>query len=114
VVISRGDLWWVDLGAPVGSRPAKRRPVLVIQADDYNASQIATVLVAVVTSNTALAGLPGNTFLPAGATGLPRDTVVNVTQLLTINRSELAEPAGLVAGDLLRQVDAGLRLVLGL
>jgi mRNA interferase MazF len=114
VVITRGDLFWADLGAPVGSRPAKVRPVLVVSSDLYNDTSLNTVIVAAVTSNTRLAAMPGNTFLPAGSTGLPRDSVVNVTALQTLNRSELGEPAGLVAGDLLAQVDRGLRLVLGL
>ncbi|HEY0168929.1 MAG TPA: type II toxin-antitoxin system PemK/MazF family toxin [Jatrophihabitans sp.] len=75
-MIKRGNVYWADLGAPVGSRPAKRRPVLVISADTYNASRLATVLAVVITSNTDLATMPGNVFLPAKATGLPRDSVV--------------------------------------
>jgi mRNA interferase MazF len=114
VVITRGDLYWVDLGEPVGSRPAKVRPVLVVSSDLYNDTALNTVIVAAITSNTRLAAMPGNTFLPADSTGLPRDSVANVTALQTVNRSELGEPAGLVAGDLLVQVDRGLRLVLGL
>ena len=114
MVIARGDLFWADLGEPQGSRPAKLRPVLVVQADPYNASRLATVVVAVVTSNTALAALPGNTFLPAEVTGLPRDSVVNVTVLYTLNKTDLLERAGMVAGELLRQVDTGLRQVLRL
>lgn len=113
-MIARGDLFWADLGEPKGSRPAKLRPVLVVQADPYNASGLATVVVAVVTSNTALAALPGNTFLPAEVTGLPRDSVVNVTALYTLNKTDLLERAGMVAGELLRQVDTGLRQVLRL
>jgi mRNA interferase MazF len=114
VVITRGDLFWADLGEPVGSRPAKLRPVLVVSSNLYNDTALNTVIVAAVTSNTRLAAMPGNTFLPAQSTGLPRDSVVNVTALATLNRSDLGEPAGLVAGDLLAQVDQGLRLVLGL
>jgi mRNA interferase MazF len=114
VVTSRGDLWWADLGPAAGSRPAKRRPVLVIQSDPYNDSRIATVIVAVVTSNTDLAAMPGNVFLPAAATGLPRDSVVNVTQLYTLNKTDLTDRAGLLLADLLKDVDAGLRQVLQL
>lgn len=73
--MERADVYWADLGPAAGSRPAKRRPVLVIQSDAYNASGLATVLGAVITSNTALAAMPGNTFLPSAATGLPRDSV---------------------------------------
>jgi mRNA interferase MazF len=114
VVIQRGGIYWADLGAPVGSRPAKRRPVLVISADAYNESRLATVLVVVVTSNTALASLPGNVFLPAGATGLPRDSVVTVTALVTLNKTDLTERAGFVPLALLHDIDRGLRRVLGL
>jgi len=114
MVIERGGLYWADLGPAVGHRPAKRRPVLVIQADSYNASRLATVLGAVVTSNTALATMPGNTFLPAAATGLPRDSVVNVTALVTLNKTDLADRIGAVLPSLLVDVDQGLRRVLGL
>jgi mRNA interferase MazF len=113
-VIERGGIYWADLGAPVGSRPAKRRPVLVISAATYNRSRLATVLAAVVTSNTALAAMPGNVFLPAGATGLPRDSVVNVTALVTLNKSDLTEQAGDTPPALLNEVDRGLRRVLDL
>jgi mRNA interferase MazF len=113
-VIRRGDIYWVDLGPPSGSRPAKRRPVLVVQAGPYNASRLATVIAAVVTSNTALATMPGNVFLPAAVSGLPRDSVVNVTALVTLNKDELEGPIGRVPDALLRDLDAGLRRVLGL
>ena len=114
MVTNRGDIWWADLGPAEGSRPAKRRPVLVIQGDHYNDSRIATVIVAVVTSNTDLAAMPGNVFLPAAATGLPRDSVVNVTQLYTLNKTDLTDRAGVLIGDLLNEVDRGLRQVLQL
>jgi mRNA interferase MazF len=113
-VIERGDIYWVDLGAPVGSRPAKQRPVLVISAATYNRSRLGTVLAAVITSNTALAAMPGNVFLPASATGLPRDSVVNVTALVTLNKSDLTEHAGNAPLALLNEVDRGLRRVLDL
>lgn len=113
-MIERGAIHWADLGEAVGSRPAKRRPVLVIQSDPYNRSRLATVLVAVLTSNVRLAAAPGNVFLPAAATGLPRDSVVNVSALATLNKSDLAEPVGQVPPPLLRAVDTGLRQVLAL
>lgn len=113
-MISRAELYWADLGAPSGSRPAKRRPVLVIQSDPYNASRLATVLAAVITSNTALAAMPGNAFLPAIATGLPRDSVVNVTALVTLNKAELTDRIGEVSPSLMHDVDRGLRRVLEL
>lgn len=114
MVISRAELYWADLGVPAGSRPGKRRPVLVIQSDPYNASRLATVLTAVVTSNTALAAMPGNVFLPAVATGLPRDSVVNVTAVVTLNKSDLSDRIGDVPSNIMHEVDRGLRRVLDL
>lgn len=113
-MIERGGIYWADLGSPVGARPAKRRPVLVISADVYNHSRLATVVVAVVTSNTALAAMPGNVFLPSTATGLPRDSVVNVTAIVTLDRADLADQAGAAAPMTMDEVDRGLRRVLGL
>lgn len=113
-MISRAALYWADLGAPSGSRPAKRRPVLIIQSDPYNASRLATVLSAVITSNTALAAMPGNVFLPAVVTGLPCDSVVNVTALVTLNKADLSDRIGDVPPTLMHEVDRGLRRVLGL
>jgi mRNA interferase MazF len=116
VVIQRGAVFWVELGDPVGSAPAKRRPVVVVSADAFNRSRLRTVLAAAITSNTAVAAHPGNVFLPATATGLPKDSAVNVTQLVTLDRTELdiQESAGEVPDYLMTDVDAGLRLVLGL
>ena len=114
MVINRGDLYWADLGAPSGSSPAKRRPVLIIQSDPYNSSRLATVLVAVITSSTALAAMPGNVFLPAVTTGLPRDSVVNITALVTLNKADLTDRVGQLPGGLIDEVDRGLRRVLGL
>jgi mRNA interferase MazF len=114
VVIERGGIYWADLGAPIGSRPAKRRPVLVISADTYNASRLATVLAVVVTSNTDLASVPGNVFLPAQVTGLPRDSVATVTAVVTLNKTDLTDHAGFVPLALLREINRGLRRVLDL
>jgi mRNA interferase MazF len=114
VVIERGGIYWADLGRPSGSRPAKRRPVLVISADAYNRSRLATVLAAVITSNTRLAAMPGNVFLPTATTGLPRDSVVNVTALVTLNKTDLADRVLNISGELLSDVERGLRRVLNL
>lgn len=114
MVIERGGLYWAELGLAVGSRPAKRRPILVVQAASYNVSKLATVLGAVITSNTSLATMPGNVFLPAAATGLSRDSVVNVTALVTLNKSELSDWIGTTPLSLMREVDRGLRRVLDL
>ena len=113
-MIRRGEIHWADLGVAEGSRPAKRRPVLVVQSDVYNDSRLATVLAAVVTSNTKLAAMPGNVFLPSSATGLSRDSVVNVTALVTLNKTDLVDRVGLIPPSLSREVDRGLRRVLEL
>lgn len=114
MVIERGGIYWADLGLPDGSRPAKRRPILVIQADSFNESRLATVVAAVITSNTALATMPGNVFLPSAVYGLPRDSVVNVTALVTLNKSELEEKSGQLSERVLDEVNRGLRMVLEL
>ena len=112
--IQRGDIWWADLPAPRRSEPGFRRPVLVVQADSFNVSRIQTAIVAAITSNLALADAPGNVLLPARSAGLARDSVVNVSQLLTIDRGFLTEHAGTLPPRLLRSVDEGLRTVLQL
>jgi len=112
-VIRRGSICWADLGEPKGSRPAKRRPVLVIQADPFNASRLNTTLAAVITSNTGLAAMPGNVFLPAASSGLPKDSIVNVTALVSLNKSDL-NAVGHLPPVLMSNVDRGLRRVLGL
>jgi mRNA interferase MazF len=114
VVIERGHIYWAELGKAAGSRPANRRPVVVIQANSYNESRLSTVLVAVVTSNTGLAAMPGNVFLPGAATGMPRDSVVNVTALVTLNKTDLIGHAGQVPDALLDDMDRGLRRVLSI
>ncbi|WP_261567906.1 type II toxin-antitoxin system PemK/MazF family toxin [Frankia gtarii] len=114
MVISRGDMHWVDLGEAEGGRPAKRRPVVVVQSASYNASRLATVVAVVITSNTALSTMPGNVFLPAAVTGLPRDSVANVTAVVTLNKDELGHAVGTVPESLMRDLDRGLRQVLAL
>ena len=113
-MIERGAIYWADLGDPKGSRPAQRRPVVVVSADNYNRSRLATILAAVITSNTTMATMPGNVFLPATATGLPRDSVVNVTAMVTLNKTDLTDHVGSVPQALLAEVNRGLRRVLDL
>lgn len=114
-MIRRGAIHWVDLGERRGSAPAKRRPVVVVSADAFNRSRLRTVLVAALTSNSAAASHPGNVFLPARATGLAKDSAVNVTQLVTLDRTDLDAPAaGAVPDYLMAGVDSGLRLALDL
>ncbi len=113
-MIRRGSICWADLGEPRGSRPAKRRPVLVIQANAFNDSRLNTTLAAVITSNTRLAAMPGNVFLPAASSGLPKDSVVNVTSLVTLDKTDLDDETGLLSAALMSRVDRGLRRILGL
>ena len=113
-MIARSELWWADLGLPRGSAPALRRPVLVVSADQYNRSRLRTVTVVVVTSTTQLAALPGNVGLPSDVSGLPHDSVVNVTQVATVDRGALEERIGALPDWLMIQVDAGLQRALGL
>jgi len=113
-VTQRGGIYWADLGEAHGRRPAKRRPVLVIQSDPFNASRLNTTIAAVITSSTALAAMPGNVFLPATVSGLPKDSVVNVTALVTLNKTDLEAPVGHLPESLLDDVNRGLRRVLEL
>lgn len=110
----RGELWWADLGLPRGSAPALRRPVLIISADQYNRSRLSTATVAVLTRNAHLAALPGNVAVPADVAGLDADSIVNVTQLATIDRGALEERISLLPDWLMAQVDAGLARALAL
>lgn len=112
--LSRGSVWWVDLGDPIGSEPGFRRPVLIVSADAFNRSAISTVVGVVITSNTALAVAPGNVRLPKRAAGLAKASVVNVTQPVTLDRSRMVERSGAVTSAQLAEVDAGLRLALEL
>lgn len=113
-MVGRGELWWVDLGEPAGSAPGYRRPVVVVSSDRFNRSRIATVIVAAVTSNLRLAQAPGNVALSTRDTGLPRASVVNVSQLLTVDRQVLDTRIGRLPAVSARALETGLRLVLGL
>lgn len=110
----RGEIWWAALPEPVGSGPGMKRPVLVIQANPFNESRIATVIVAIITSNLALADAPGNVRLAKADSGLPKPSVVNVSQVLTIDRNLLIEPLRMLPSQVMERVNLGLRLSLGL
>lgn len=114
MTVERGDLWWADLGEPRGSEPALRRPVLVLQADSFNRSRLHTVVVVSLTTNLRLAAAPGNVVCRPRRTGLLASSVVNVTQISTLDRRFLAERIGRLPAVTLRQVEEGARLVLGL
>jgi len=112
--VRRGELWWASLPEPAGSGPGFRRPLLIISSDSFNASRISTVVTAVVTSNLRLAEAPGNVRIPTRGTGLSRSSVVNVSQVLTVDKSFLTERIGRVAHAQLAEIDEGLRLVFSL
>jgi mRNA interferase MazF len=112
--IQRGEIWWAELPEPRRSEPGYRRPVLIVQADSFNLSRIQTAIVATISSNIKLADAPGNVLLPARSSGLARDSVVNVSQLLTLDRSFFTEHAGTLPPRYQRSVDEGLRTVLQL
>lgn len=109
-----GELWWATLPDPVGSGPGSRRPVVVVQTDEFNESRIATVVVAAVTSNLRLAAAPGNVLFRRRQSGLRRDSVINVSQLLTVDKSFLTERVRELPGEVVTNLRTGLRLVLGL
>jgi mRNA interferase MazF len=113
VVIAQGDVWWAELAEPRGSEPGFRRPIVVVQGDSLNRSRIATVICVAVTSNLKWAMAPGNVLLPAELTGLPSDSVANVSQLVTLNRSVFAEHVAGLPETLLQLVLAGIDVVLG-
>jgi len=110
--VYRGEIWWASLPDPIGSEPGYRRPVLIIQNDIFTQSRISTVVVVIITSNTQLAEAPGNVLLPNQATGLPKDSVANVSQVFTVDKKFLAERMGMLPGYLQKEVDEGLRMVL--
>jgi mRNA interferase MazF len=112
--MQRGDIWWADLPDPQGSGTGYRRPVLVIQADAFTRSRIATVIVAAITSNLRVAIAPGNVLVRATETGLPRDSVVNVSQVITLDKTILDEYVGHLTTRTMTQVEEGIRLVLDL
>ena len=114
MAIARGDIWWADLPEPIGSAPGYRRPVLIVQSNTFNRSRIATVTVVALTGNIRLLDAPGNVLLPAKASGLPRDSVVNVSQILTVHRDVLLEQVRTLSPTLLKQVNEGLRFALDL
>jgi len=110
----RGELWWASLPAPAGSGPGFRRPVLIVQSNPFNESRISTVIVVVVTSNLSLSQAPGNVRLTRSDSGLPKASVANVSQVLTLDRSLLTSKIKALSGRSMSRVDEGLRLVLGL
>jgi len=112
--VQRGEIWWAALPDPAGSEPGYRRPVLVVQSDGFTRSAIKTVVCAAITTNLRLGAAPGNVRVAARTSGLPKPSVVNVSQVATIDKTFLTERVKLLDAQTMRQVDDGLRLVLTL
>lgn len=112
--MKRGEVWWASLPEPMGSGPGYRRPVLIIQSNPFNDSHISTVVVAVITSNLALAEAPGNLRLAKSESGLPKASVVNMSQVLTLDRTLLSSRVKALPGTAMLRVNTGLHLMLGL
>jgi mRNA interferase MazF len=113
VNVSQGEVWWADLGEPRGSKPGFRRPVVVIQGDSLNRSRIATAVCVALTSNVKWASAPGNVLLSAAATGLPKESVANVSQIVTLDQSDLTERVGKLPKAKMELVLSGVDVVLG-
>ena len=114
MVVARREVWWAELDEPRGSEPGFPHPLLVVQADAFNRSRLRTVLGVILTSNARLVDMPGNVLLPAKITGLPRDSVANVTQIVTLDEGYLSRRVGQIPPRLMARVDNGLRRVLAL
>ena len=112
--MNRGEVWWADLGEPRGSAPGYRRPVLIVQSNAFNRSRIGTTIGVVLSSNLRLLEAPGNVLVARRESGLPKDSVANVSQVITLDRDVFTEKAGSVPAPTMREVEAGLRLVLDL
>ena len=113
VDVAQGEVWWADLPEPAGSGPGFRRPVVVVQGNSLNRSRIATVVCVPLTSNIIWAGAPGNVLLPAKVTGLPKDSVANVSQIIALDRSLLTEQVGRLTPKPLAQILHGIDVMLG-
>ena len=112
--MNRGEIWWANLPRPRASEPGYRRPILIVQADEFNRSRLNTVIALVITSNTRLAKAPGNVLLRQADTGLPKDSVANVSQIMTIDKQFLATCAGSLPRRVVARVEAGLRMAMSL
>lgn len=112
--MERGTVWWAQLPEPIASEPGFRRPVIIIQSNAFNRSRIRTIVAVVLTSNFRLAEAPGNVLIPATDSGLPKDSVANVSQIITLDRTFLTEKCGRISSRIMKAVDDGIRLVLSL
>jgi len=112
--MDRGTVWWAQLPEPIASEPGFRRPVIIIQSNAFNRSRIRTIVAVVLTSNLRLAEAPGNVLIPATDSGLPKDSVASVSQIITLDRTFLTEKCGRMSSRIMKAVDDGIRLVLSL
>ncbi|MEP7337240.1 MAG: type II toxin-antitoxin system PemK/MazF family toxin [Acidobacteriota bacterium] len=112
--MQRGEIWWATLPPPIGSQPGGRRPVLILQSDFFNRSRINTIVIAAITSNLSHANEPGNVFLPMTDTKLPRDSVLNISQMTAVNRWFLTEYIGTLPEGLMMKVEEGVKQLLDL
>ena len=113
VSISQGEIWWADLSEPIGSAPGYKRPVIIVQSDAINRSKIATVVCVPLTSNVEWAKAPGNVELPKQMTGLSKDSVANVSQIITIDKRTLTERVGKLSANKLQLIITGIGIILG-
>ena len=113
MVISQGEIWWADIPAPAGSGPGFRRPVVVVQGNALNRSRIATVVCVPLTSNLKWVEAPGNVLLAARSTSLPKDSVANVSQIVTLDKSFLTERVGKLSAAKVDLVLTGIDIILG-
>jgi mRNA interferase MazF len=114
MVINRGEIWWADLPEPTGSSPCYRRPVIIIQSDGFNKTNLNTSIIAAITTNLDMAEMRGNVLLKKHQSGLPKDSVVNITQIFTLDKILLLEYVSTISERKMEQIDKGLRLVLSL
>jgi len=112
--VLRGEIWWATLRLPRASEPGYRRPVVIVQSDEFNRSDISTTIVAAISSNLRLAEAPGNIYLKRRESGLPKDSVINVSQLLTLDKTFLSEKAGKLSARRMLLLEESLRLVLSI
>ena len=110
--IKQGDVYWIDLDEPKGSEPGFRRPYVVVQNNIFNKSRINTIVVCALTSNVKRAEVPGNVLLTKGEANLKKESVVNVTQVVTVDRADLTEKIGTLSSSRVHQIIAGLKLVI--
>ncbi len=114
MVMKRGEIWWAELPEPVGSEPGYKRPLLIVQANEFNKSKINTIIAVVITTNLHLAGAPGNVLLSAKQSKLPKESVINISQIITIDKSFLTEKVHTISNKIVAIVEEGMKLVLRL